>query len=203
MTILCWMLIGSDSFMLRICGYVILCAIALLKNMSSLVYEPSISEKKRKRHIILIVLTDWFKEDQRTRVIFNTLLVALLNYPIFITRAALERTGGWILINIDGCIEIHITGQERGNWEKGEMNGCCRRTNSRIISEHSPIPGRTKETEERNGVRQRDGPEASSPSRWRTLAIIEIGSPVGNCLNVFSGNCVVLPLGKIRENSAE
>lgn len=57
-----------------------------LKKMLSLIYKPScISEIKRKRHITLITLTDWFNEDQRTRVIFNTLLVALLNYPIFIT----------------------------------------------------------------------------------------------------------------------
>lgn len=72
------------------------------------------------------------KEFNKTGVIFNalSLLIALLNYPIFIA----PRADGRILINIDGRIEIRIARIQGGGREEGIVG----RTNSRIIWEHPP-----------------------------------------------------------------
>lgn len=72
------------------------------------------------------------KEFNKTGVIFNalSLLIALLNYPIFIAP------DGRILINIDGRIEIHIARIQGGGENCWPLLLC--RTNSRIIWEHPP-----------------------------------------------------------------
>lgn len=88
--------------------------------ISSLIYEL-LHQRRKERGASPSLHQRIDLTKHRTRVVFNTLLVALLNYPIFITlhRAVPERTDGWVLINIDGRIRdsYNRKGEGRGRGE--------------------------------------------------------------------------------------